>query len=110
MLGRLLVQTQLSSLAEALVTAWVVTCEWFLVVMDVHVFLQILAECEPFVALGALVLAVRLVGGHVAPQGEARRVGFVAELLLANERFLVSHVRFFNKKDYITRDSIYFLR
>lgn len=64
----LFVETQFASLSETLCASWVVTHKRLLIVVDVHVFLQVLAQSKFFVALGALELAVRLMGGHVAPQ------------------------------------------
>ena len=73
-----LVHGKLAGLSEGSRAAWVVTFEWFLLCVNIHVLFEILCQRKRLEAQYADMLLGGGVGCDVSPEGEARSVGLIA--------------------------------
>ena len=94
-----LVHGKLAGLSEGSSAAWVVTFEWFLLCVNIHVLFEILCQRKRLEAQYADMLLSGGVGCDVSPEGEARGVSLITAWHLAFVwSFHLDFVRVFSYK------------
>ena len=94
-----LVHGKLAGLSEGSRAAWVVTFEWFLLCVNIHVLFEILCQRKRLEAQYADMLLSGRVGCDVSPEGEARGVSLITARHLAFVwSFHLDFVRVFSYK------------